>query len=58
MFSITDQGIGMSQEEQSKLEYLLKYGYCDKVISESSSGYGFGLSLSNKLIHKMNKEEK
>ncbi|EGR27388.1 response regulator receiver domain protein [Ichthyophthirius multifiliis] len=57
IFSIQDQGIGMTKKEKERLQYLLKEGFTEERISKNSSGYGFGLSVSNILIQKLNKSD-
>jgi hypothetical protein len=46
----------MNDQENKKLQKLLKGDLCDDRISANSSGYGFGLTVSNKLVCKLNKD--
>ncbi|KAL4497069.1 hypothetical protein ABPG72_002225 [Tetrahymena utriculariae] len=53
---VQDQGIGMDEEEQKALARLLQEGVSENRISANSSGYGFGLTVSNKIALKLNEE--
>ncbi|KAL4445161.1 hypothetical protein ABPG74_021974 [Tetrahymena malaccensis] len=53
---VQDQGMGMDDEEQKALTRLLQEGVSENRISPNSSGYGFGLTVSNKIALKLNDE--
>jgi len=53
---LTSNILLLKQEEQSNLRKLLVEGVNENRISGNSSGYGFGLAVSNKIAFKLNEE--
>ncbi|KAL4481186.1 hypothetical protein ABPG73_016199 [Tetrahymena malaccensis] len=51
--AVADIGIGMDEEEQLKLRQLLDNIYQQQKVSIHSSGFGFGLTISNILAKKL-----
>ncbi|EAR97267.2 response regulator receiver domain protein (macronuclear) [Tetrahymena thermophila SB210] len=51
--NVADIGVGMDEEEQLKLRQLLDNIYQSQKVSKHSSGFGFGLTISNILAKKL-----